>query len=86
MPANITNNEVTVTNAATQLLPQNPGRTSALIENTSSTPIYVGTQNVTASTGFPLTQNQTIKMTNPSSIWAITAAGSATAAVLEESN
>ena len=87
MPASINNNQITVTNTATQLVPQNPGRQSILIENTDGArTVYIGTQGVTAATGFPLLAGQVLKMYEIPAIYAITASGSAVVAVLEESN
>lgn len=81
--ANFTPNQVSVTNTATQIVAARTGRATLTIENTGTTPIYVGGAGVTTSTGFliPGVAGASLTVAYTGALYGIT--GSGTAAVSE---
>lgn len=67
--------EVAVSAAAVLIIPANPFRVTALVQNTGSANLRVGAKGVTATTGYRLLPNQTIIYEEPNvnkdEIWAI---------------
>jgi len=78
--------QVTVTAAATQIVPAFPSRSGIVINNTGSTACYIGENaNVTAATGFflPGTAGASVSFSSTGAIYGITAGGSAVLSFLQ---
>ena len=81
-------NSITVTTSTTQLAYNNPERVSLLIQNTSSTSIYIGfDRGISTTNGILITQNSSYEINQNNlftgEIYAIVASGSATVIVFE---
>lgn len=63
-------NTITVTTAATQILPANLERRGCLIANTSNQTVYIGMDaSVTTSNGLPIAANSTFSNSGPNEVW-----------------
>jgi hypothetical protein len=76
--------QVSVTNAATQIIAGNGNREGVIITNTGSVTVFLGEQAVTASTGHALPAGTAITLTCASPVYGITATGTSTVTFLEE--
>lgn len=79
-------NQVTVTDVATQVAPNRAGRNTVTIKNTDgANSIYVGNEDVTASTGLEIGPDQGITIETEHAVYAICSGGQeAIAGVLED--
>ena len=76
--------QVSVTGAATQILPANTSRSGVSLVNTSAVTVYIGNStSVTTSTGYPLLAGAAVGFGTTLSIYGITAGTSATVGALE---
>lgn len=85
-PISISTGQVTVGTTAVQIVPFQTARTSVALVNLGTTDVFVGTRNVTASTGVLLvgTKGAAIAIDTRAEVWAITAAGTVTVAFITD--
>jgi hypothetical protein len=77
--------QASVTAVASKIVTGQFGVDTNTIQNTGSVPVYVGPSNaVTPSTGFPIPANGALTMETTADVWAITASGTSTVAILTE--
>jgi hypothetical protein len=69
--------QVSVTGAATQIVPQYSSRSGIVIVNTGSTTTYIGENAaVTTATGFPLLASTSVSLATTGALYGITSGGS----------
>ena len=78
-PSNIATGQGSVTTTAAQLVASRTGRRTVTVENTGTTPVYLGGSGVTSTTGFllPGVAGASLTMSFSGALYAVTASGTA---------